>query len=242
MPASTTRPAAGLPPPDRLVGVDGATKLVEVVGAGWSSMDATMALWQKQADGSWVEAGSPFPVYVGEDGWAWPAQEHEGGPPTSIPATLRSPVGSYGFGTGFGWKPDPGYGGPWLDVAPSGNPLGHPDTYWNESPGTPGYNSPSGTPTAPWNEDLTTTPQYDQAAFIAYNAPGPNQVAGRGSGIFLHDDPPGYSYTAGCVGVPGGMIDTVLRFVDTADTRIVMGPAAAISSAAQTSSTAGTGG
>jgi L,D-peptidoglycan transpeptidase YkuD (ErfK/YbiS/YcfS/YnhG family) len=222
-----------LPAPQYLDGVDGAAKIVEVVGQGWNSMYATMALWQRQANGSWALATNPFPVYVGEYGWAWPSQEHEGGPPTSIPATLRSPVGSYTFGTGFGWAADPGYGGPWLDVAPYGNPLSNPayggDTFWNESPGTSGYNTPSATPTYPWNENLTTTPQYDQAALIDYNTPGPGQVPGRGSGIFVHDDPPGYSYTAGCVGVPNGMIDTVLKFIDVSDTRIIMGPAPDIS-------------
>ncbi|MHB1534190.1 MAG: L,D-transpeptidase family protein [Acidimicrobiales bacterium] len=210
-----------LPAPQYLDGVGNATKVVEVVGAGWNSSQATMALWQKQADGSWALAANPFPVYVGEYGWAFPSQEHEGGPPTSIPMTLRSPVGSYSFGTGFGWSPDPGYGGPWLNVTQS--------TYWNESPNTPGYNSPVNYPVYPWSEHLIAVPQYDQAAFINYNAPGPGQVQGQGSGIFLHDDPPGYTYTAGCVGVPNAMIDTVLRFIDVADTRIIMGPASDIS-------------
>ena len=195
-------------------------------------MVATMALWERQPAGTWVLARAPLPVYVGKNGWAEPSQEHEGGPPTTIPMTLRTPVGAYGFGTGFGWGPDPGYGGPWLDVAPDGNPLGHPDTYWDESPGTPDYNAPSPTPTAPWNENLTTTPQYDQAALIDYNTPGPSQIPDRGSGIFLHDDPPGYTYTAGCVAVPGGLIGTVLHFIDTADTVIVMGPASAITAPA----------
>jgi len=213
--------SSSLPPPQYLKGVDGATKIVEVVGAGAGSMYATMALWQRQSDGSWALQTNPFPVYVGENGWAWPSQRHEGG--------LQTPIGSYAFGTGFGWSPNPGYGGPWLNVAPNGNPLGNPDTYWNESPNTPGYNTPSSTPTYPWNEDLTTTPQYDQAALINYNTPGPGQVQGQGSGIFVHDDPAGYTYTAGCVGVPNGMIDTVLRFIDTSDTRIIMGPAGDIS-------------
>jgi len=231
--ATLTSYNASLPAPQYLDGVDGATKIVEVVGRRWNSMYATMALWQRQANGSWALTTNPFPVYVGEYGWAWPFQEHEGGPPTNIPATLRSPVGSYTFGTGFGWGSDPGYGGPWLNVAPYGNPLAksayNGDTFWNESPNTSGYNTPSSAPTYPWNEDLTTTPQYDQAALINYNTPGPNQVQGQGSGIFLHDDSSGYTYTAGCVGVPNGMINTVLKFINASGTRIIMGPAADIS-------------
>ena len=98
-----------------------------------------------------------------------------------------------------------------------------PGDYWNENPGTAGYNSfVHGTDPGAGSEALwRISPQYTYLAVIGYNVPA---RAGRGSAIFLHEVHPGHA-TAGCVSLREADLVRVLRWLDpAAGPRIVMAP------------------
>ena len=211
---SSEAPAPEAPPaaPSRLidrVDTGGATKVVTVVSDSWTSPLAELVLWERARDGSWQQVGGPWEAGVGRAGWAYEPGE----------GTLRSPVGSFGFGIGFGLQPDPGYAGGWFDIT---------DTdYWVEDPASPDYNTrqqgPADPALAPWArfEHLADyTEAYRYAALITFNVPARGPI---GSGIFLHQWT-GDGSTAGCVSLPEDELLTTLRWIDPASTRIIMGP------------------
>lgn len=186
-----------------------AAKVITVLSDSWSSAAAEVVLWERRGDGAWDQVGGPWTADVGRAGWSYEPGE----------STLRSPIGSFGFGTGFGLEPDPGYAGGWFDIT---------DTdYWVEDPASPDYNTRQQGPVdpaqAPWGhfERLADyTVAYRYAALINFNVPARGPI---GSGIFLHQAT-GSGSTAGCVALPEDELLTTLRWIDPASTRIVMGP------------------
>ncbi len=193
---------------DRIADTQGATKVITVESASWSSPTGSLMLWQRAGDGSWAQVGGPWEAGVGRAGWAYEPGE----------STLRSPVGSFTFGTGFGLQPNPGYSGGWFDIG---------DTdYWVEDPASPDYNThqhgPADPGQAPWGhfEHLVDFPvAYRYAALINFNVPARGPI---GSGIFLHVSTGGS--TAGCVSLPEDVLLATLRWIDPGSTRIIMGP------------------
>ncbi len=193
---------------DEIGDTGGASKVVTVVSSSWESSTARLVLWERRGDGSWAQAGGPWEAHVGRRGWAYEPGE----------STLRSPVGSFGFGGGFGLEADPGYAGGWFGVG---------DTdYWVEDPASPDYNTHQQGPVdpalAPWGhfEHLVDYPvAYRYVAVIDFNLPA---RGGIGSGIFLHESTGGS--TAGCVSLPEDELLAALRWIDPGSTRIVMGP------------------
>jgi L,D-peptidoglycan transpeptidase YkuD (ErfK/YbiS/YcfS/YnhG family) len=182
------------------------SRVITVDAPSWSSDTAAMILWQRTS-GGWVRVAGPWTAWTGRNGWSYAPGE----------STLRSPIGSFTFGGGFGLAADPGYRLGWFDVGPT--------DYWVEDPASPVYNTHQQGPTdetkATWGHfehlaDYTVAYQY--AALINFNVPVSGHA--RGSGIFLHVSD---HSTAGCVGLPTSELLTVLRWID-AGTRIVMGP------------------
>jgi len=193
---------------DEVGDTGGASKVITVVSSSWESSTASLTLWARRGDGSWAQAGGPWEAGVGGAGWAYEPGE----------ATRRSPIGSFGFGDGFGLEADPGYAGGWFGIG---------DTdYWVEDPASPDYNTHQQGPVdpaqAPWGhfEHLVDYPvAYRYVALIDFNVP---PRSGIGSGIFLHVSTGGS--TAGCVSLPEDELLTTLRWIDPGSTRIVMGP------------------
>ena len=172
----------------------------------WASVTATVILWEHKATG-WVRVAGPWSAWTGKAGWSYTPGE----------ATLRSPIGSFTFGIGFGLSPDPGYQLGWFVVGPT--------DYWVEDPASPVYNThqqgPEDKSQAPWGhfERLIDQPvAYRYSALINFNVPA---SGGRGSGIFLHVSKG--APTAGCVSLPTAELLTALRWIDSG-TRIIMGP------------------
>jgi len=212
--ATPPEPAAGSPRViDEVGDTGGASKVITVVSPSWSSPTASLTLWERRGDGSWAQAGGPWDAGVGGEGWAYEPGE----------ATRRSPVGSFGFGTGFGLEANPGYAGGWFGIG---------DTdYWVEDPASPDYNThqrgPADPAQAPWGhfEHLVDFPvAYRYVALIDFNVP---PRGGIGSGIFLHESTGGS--TAGCVSLAEDELLTTLRWIDPASTRIIMGPESELS-------------
>ncbi|HLI74640.1 MAG TPA: L,D-transpeptidase family protein [Acidimicrobiales bacterium] len=218
-PATTAPPA---PPPTapapllvtRLAGVGDAAQVVAVVASGYGTTVATLTAYQRQS-GGWQQVFGPWTAELGYHGFAPPGQKAEG--------DGRTPTGSFGFGFFFGVDADPGVHFPFRPV--TGNNI-----VWDDDPQSPLYNqwvddtsaNPGANP-----EPMDNTPAYDYGAVIAYNTSP--VVPGAGSAIFLHVSTGGP--TAGCVSIPVDELLQVLRWLDPAQQpRIVMGPAAAVTS------------
>jgi L,D-peptidoglycan transpeptidase YkuD (ErfK/YbiS/YcfS/YnhG family) len=204
-PATTAAPSAR--PIDQLADVGGATKVMTVDAPSWASDTATVILWQRSSRG-WAQVAGPWMAWTGQNGWAYAPGE----------STLRSPIGSFTFGVGFGLAANPGYRLGWFAVGST--------DYWVEDPASAAYNThqlgPTDEATAPWGhfERLADQPvAYQYAALIDFNVPPTGHA--RGSGIFLHVSK-GHA-TAGCVALPVDELVTALRWID-GGTRIVMGP------------------
>lgn len=205
------------PPPrliDQLASTGGATKIITVESAGWSSTTAQVMTWQRTVVG-WLEIAGPWQANVGYNGWSSAQVRREGAGTT--------PTGMYSFGTGFGLAANPGYSLGWFVVGPN--------DYWAEDPSRADYNThqigPSNPANAPWaaSEHLVDYPvAYRYAALINFNEPpsGP-----YGSGIFLHVSTG--RPTAGCVSLPQAELLQILPWID-ASTRIVMGPQSVLTS------------
>lgn len=205
------------PPPrliDQLASTGGATKIITVESAAWSSTTARVMTWQRTVVG-WQELAGPWTANVGYNGWSSVQARREGAGTT--------PTGMYGFGTGFGLATNPGYTLGWFAVGPN--------DYWAEDPSRPDYNThqlgPSNRASAPWAsfEHLIDYPiAYRYAALINFNEPPSGPF---GSAIFLHVSTG--RPTAGCVSLPQAELLQILRWVD-ASTQIVMGPQSVITS------------
>ena len=118
-----------------------------------------------------------------------------------------TPAGVFRIGFAFGNGEDPGTGLPYRDVTPC--------SLWVDDPASLWYNR--------WvEEDEISEPDwasaerladygdaYRYAAAVEYNTDP--VVPGAGSAIFLHC---GSQPTAGCVAVPAGEMETILRWLD----------------------------
>ena len=194
----------------RLRGTAGAGQVITVTNDDWSSTYAALQLWQRRADGSWASAGGPWTARIGRNGFGSPKREGDG----------RSPVGSFGFGAGFGVQGDPGYRFGWRQVDPS--------DVWVDDPASRFYNTAQRLPASGrWSsaEAMYQPSPYAYAALITYNVSPVTPYAG--SAIFLHVGTGGA--TAGCVSLPAGQLLTALRWLDPGQSpRIVMGPVSAL--------------
>lgn len=144
-------------------------------------VDHTLALYNKQADGSWKKAMETYCGYGRNGLKAW-NERHEGDQTT--------PVGSFPILHAFGISPNPGTQMSWRDVTPN--------SYWSGEQAT--YNTwvESATPIS--GEHLSEyTICYKYAMAVGFNV-NPT-VYKRGSAIFLHCKNPADWGSAGCVSV-----------------------------------------
>ena len=175
-----------------------ATQVVTVLAPRQSSARGTLQLWRK-AGGCWVEAGGPWPAWLGGRGVS--IDRHEG--------DRTTPAGVFGFGSVmYGVAPNPGVRYSYRRVVCG--------DWWVEDPRSPYYNRfhhvPCGTrpPFRVTDEDLSRSPTaYRHFAFIRYNSDP--IVRGRGSGIFLHASTG--KATLGCVSLAVPHLVTVLRWL-----------------------------
>ncbi len=187
-----------------------ARQLLTVQAAGYSSVVATLQLWQR-AGGCWVAAGGPWTALIGRNGFSDHHREGDGTTPTGI----------YGIGPEmYGNAANPGTAYPYHRLVCG--------DWWDEDPTSAGYNTfqhlPCGEapPFGGGSEALwTETAAYPSFAVIEFNT-GP-VIAYAGSAIFLHADigvP-----TAGCVSLPLAELDRALRWLAPGlRPAIVMGP------------------
>ncbi len=180
----------------------GTTQLVVVRAPAARSTTGTLQLWAKTG-GCWRAASPVWSARLGRNGVSAHHREGDG----------TTPLGTFAFGrTVYGIDANPG-------VRYAYHRLVCGD-WWDEDPTTAAYNRfahvPCGTtpPFGGGSEALwTEAPAYTHFAVVRYNdAP---VVPGRGSAIFLHADTGGP--TNGCISLPLGQLDAVLRWLRPAD-------------------------
>jgi L,D-peptidoglycan transpeptidase YkuD (ErfK/YbiS/YcfS/YnhG family) len=179
-------------------------QVVTVVGGSPGSTTASLTAWQHTAQG-WVPEIGPVQAYVGSAGIGKASE-----------TSSRTPAGTYSLTEAFGTKPSNGTRLPYRQVDSSdwwvsdvSSP--HYNTHQRCAPGSCGFDESAG-------EDLGTAGKaYEHATVIDYNRDKP--VAGAGSAFFLHvatGEP-----TAGCVAVPAGSLDAVMRWLDPAEHPVI---------------------
>ncbi len=208
--AGTCRPTLA----GSLASTRSASQVITVEAPTQATTYATLTLWQRR-DGCWTVAGGPWTARVGRNGLSDRHREGDG----------TTPAGAYSLGAVvYGTAPDPGVRYPYHRLVCG--------DWWDEDPASPAYNTfehvPCGTrpsfgggSEALWQE----TTAYVHFAVLAYNTRP--AVPGRGSAIFLHADVG--APTNGCVSLPLGELDRVLRWLKPADKPlVVVGSAAEI--------------
>jgi len=202
---------------DQLASTGGAQQVIVVDAPDAASTTATLTAYENDGNG-WYEAVGPQPAVDGVHGWLPGASRTEGDGTT--------PEGIYGIGpTMYGVQPDPGTQFAYHQLVCG--------DWWDEDPASPTYNTfqhvACGT-TPPFGGDSealwTEGNAYPAFAVIDYNTPAAGPF---GSAIFLHADTG--APTLGCVSLPLGDLDAVLRWLNPAlHPVIVMGPDAVIRS------------
>ncbi len=207
-PTSTAPCTASLP--GVLATTGGATQLIIVEAPAASATVATVELWQRRGR-CWTAVAGPWTGRIGANGFS---DHHREGDDTT-------PTGLYRIGpVVYGNAPNPGVRGAYRQ-------LGCGD-WWDEDPASAAYNTfqplacGQQPPFAGDSEALwTETVAYPSFAVVEYN--DHPVVAGAGSAIFVHADIG--RATAGCVSLPLGDLDQLLRWLDPAAApAIVMGP------------------
>jgi L,D-peptidoglycan transpeptidase YkuD (ErfK/YbiS/YcfS/YnhG family) len=196
-----------------LTSTAGARQLITVEAPSAASTVAAVELWQRIGS-CWQAVAGPWPGFIGYSGFSGHKREGDG----------TTPTGVYGIGpVMYGNAANPG-------VRYSYHSLVCGD-WWDENPGSPEYNTFQHVPCGqnPFGGDSealwTETAAYPSFAVVDYNTDP--VIPGAGSAIFLHASTGGP--TAGCVSVPLGDLDQLLRWLNPTDSpAIVMGPSGEI--------------
>ncbi len=198
----------------RLASTRRAAQLVVVESSIYATTYAAVSTWRREGS-CWVRVFGPWTGRIGENGFSNHKVEGDG----------TTPTGAYGIGrVMYGNAPNPGVQYPYRRLVCG--------DWWDETPASPRYNTFQYVPCGeapPFGGDSEAlweeTAAYPSFAVIDYNTSP--VVAGIGSAIFLHATL-GYA-TEGCVSLPLGELDDVLRWLKPADDPlVVMGPAAEI--------------
>ena len=187
-----TSTTAAAAPPGQLVTVRAATS---------ASTAATLTLWTRLADGSYRRDYGPVTAHVGAAGVG-----------VTREGISRTPAGVFGLTQAFGNQASNGTRLPYLRAGVN--------DWWDENPASPTYNRHVVRATSPGgaSENLYRAGSaYAHAVVINYNM---NPVVrGAGSGFFLHVSVG--TATAGCVSVPSGQLDTIMRWLNPASRPVI---------------------
>jgi L,D-peptidoglycan transpeptidase YkuD (ErfK/YbiS/YcfS/YnhG family) len=210
-PAATPSPAPACPAnlAATLASTGAAAQLITVDSVITTTTFATITLWQR-AGRCWAVAAGPWQGRIGTSGFSDHHREGDG----------TTPTGAYGIGPDmYGNAPNPGVRYVYHDLVCG--------DWWDGDPRSATYNTFQHVPcleTPPFagnSEALWLQPQaYSSFAVVQYNT---GRVPGAGSAIFVHADTG--APTAGCVALPRGELDQLLRWLNPASSPlIVMGP------------------
>lgn len=200
-------------------------QMVVVTTAGWDATQGELRRFERDAAGTWREAGAAVPVVIGRTGAAWGTGLHampagDDGP-VKHEGDGRSPAGVFTIGEAFGYAP----------AATTGLRYEALDAndWCVDIDGSPYYNrivdsSDVGADavkdsTEPMRRDLHANgDQRYRLGFVIDN--NPRNARGAGSCIFGHLWKSPDSTTAGCTAMAPASMETLLRWLD-ADRRPV---------------------
>jgi L,D-peptidoglycan transpeptidase YkuD (ErfK/YbiS/YcfS/YnhG family) len=169
-------------------------QVITVEASTARSQTAVVRTWTLTPNGLYAQVFPADTAYVGVNG-VRPTSEGLG----------RTPVGVFTLTQAFGNQPNNGTRLPYTFVGPS--------DWWDENPVSPHYNRLVVSPVSPGgnSENLYYSGEaYAHAVVINYNT---NPVVkGAGSGFFLHVSMG--APTQGCVSIPLGDLDRVMRWLD----------------------------
>ncbi|MGW0660541.1 L,D-transpeptidase family protein [Streptodolium elevatio] len=177
---------------------------------------ATVATWQRRADGSWTRLTVTENARIGANGVVPGASRTQN--------TSTTPSGTYTLTEAFGINADPGTAMPYTRVGA--------DHWWVQDNNSAYYNQMRLGSQGGFDRTLPESatngserlarhdPAYRYSVVIDFNrSPA---VRYRGAGIFLHVN--GSGATAGCVSVPQDFLAATLRWLDPAQhPRIAIG-------------------
>jgi len=176
-------------------------QVITVQAATARSRLAVLRTWELQSDGRYVQVFGPFTAYVGKNG-VGPTREGLG----------RTPDGVFTLTQAFGNQPSNGTTLPYFRAGV--------DDWWDENPATPLYNRHVKSAVSPGgdSENLYDAGRaYAHAVVINYNT---NPVVkGAGSGFFLHVSVG--APTQGCVAIPVGELNRVMRWLRPRDHPVI---------------------
>lgn len=190
-----------------LASTRGASQLITVEAPAQASTYATLTLWQRSSS-CWAVAAGPWTARLGRSGLSDHHREGDG----------TTPTGAYGLGpVVYGTAPNPGVRYVYRQLVCG--------DWWDEDPASPAYNTfqhvPCGTrpsfgggSEALWQQTVA----YVHFAVLDYNTSP--IVPGRGSAIFLHADVG--APTNGCISLPLGRLDQVLRWLRPNDKPLIV--------------------
>lgn len=184
-----------------------------VTTGNWSSVDATLQLYERKNAGSaWISTGERIPAVVGRNGLAWGRGVHTdlpAGGPQKREGDGKAPAGIFRMGPAFGYAPAEAL--PWVRL-PYRQMM--ESSKCVDDPASAAYNRmiEEESVRKDWNsaeEMKRSDEQYRLGIVIGHNA---DPVApGGGSCIFLHIWDRPSKGTSGCTAVSAADMEKILR-------------------------------
>jgi D-alanyl-D-alanine dipeptidase len=189
-----------------------AHQILTAVLDDWSSTNATLTLFERDAAGRWL-ATAPWQAVIGHAGAAWGIGLHGQGAPAGHPGPVKhegdgaSPAGVFALPSAFGYQAVPSASLPFT--------TSRETTECVDDPQSGSYNQiVERTPAADWTSSehmLRHDELYEFGVFVAHN---PQHVAGAGSCIFLHVWAGPDSTTVGCTAMPKQKVHQLLSVLE----------------------------
>lgn len=202
----------------------GTRQLVVVVAPDWSSHEATMTRFERDARGAWRPVGAALKVVTGR-GMGWGLGLHPAslakrlGGPVKKEGDRRSPAGMFRLGelTGYAAEPPPGATLPYRQATSR--------LYCVDDAAAPEYNRLALLPERGAPRWKSTEPMrrgdalYTRTVFVAHN---PQATPGAGSCIFLHVWRGEGSPTVGCTALPLDRLEELMSWLRARDEPVLL--------------------
>ena len=181
----------------RLPAAQNAAQIFVVAQIGGQTT-AWISMHQRDINGEWQQMMTT-PGFIGKNGLG---KEREG--------DNKTPVGVFKFNRAFGIAPDPGCSIPYVQIDENHYWSGDFNCKYNELVDIRDYPNLD---TANSEHLVDYKPNYTYCLNMGYNA---ENVAGKGSALFLHCFGAAKTWTAGCVAIPEDKMRFVMRNVNPA--------------------------
>ncbi|CAM3793368.1 L,D-transpeptidase family protein [Rheinheimera salexigens] len=189
-------------------------QLVLVISDNWDATTGTLVSYEKQQD-QWQATGLSTAVTLGKSGSAWGLGLHpEQKGQQKVEGDGRAPAGIFALTSAFGYATRD-FSFPYQQMQTGHYCVDVADSSWynqiidtNQTGAAAAVGS-----TEPMRRDIHNNNDflYKLGVVVAHN---PNNVAGKGSCIFLHLWRSNSSPTAGCTAMPEQQLETLVSWLD----------------------------